>query len=434
MANPHDTYDAESCFVYESLEGQTPDTIRLLTILPGTCEPIQCTLTNFRMGIVYSGWMGLSLTSGWKALSYMWGTQEREKVISVNQKPFLIRPNLWACLKRMQGSQSNTKIWIDAICVNQDDIEERNRQVLLMFKIYTLADEVIAWLGYDPSTRLLETGRIPPHLKKYDILFWKTWLLEPGLDRREQSSVENSGTSTARDPPSAFRRRLSKALLHVCKYPEITAAEMTAISSLACNAYWSRAWVIQELVHARSPHVWFGAKGDVKLETFLSWLWVTEAQCSDNILAILNYQRGRHETTGNVGYSMRELMTMFQQTRCTDPRDKVYAFLSLAIDAKSVGVQPDYSKSVRDLCADLHRAYRYEPDQHLRACPCRAPRTQDVPAPTRATRTSFAPERRSWRGKSLTTYSDDEQRLLAREGKSRQKVVWDRIVFFFDRY
>ena len=366
MAHPSDAYESESCFKYESLEAQTPDTIRLLTVSPGTCEPIQCTLTNFRLG---------TRDSGWKALSYMWGTQERDKVISINQKPFHVRPNLWSCLKRMQGSQSSTEIWIDAICVNQDDVEERNQQVLLMCKIYRLADGVIAWLGDDSSTRLLEADQIPPYLKKYDILYWKTRLLEPGLDSREQSSVEDSETLTAPHPPSASRRQLSKALLRVCTYPEITEAEKTAISSLACSAYWSRAWIIQELSHARSVRVWFGAKGDMKLQSLVSLLWVTEVQCSENVLTILKYRTARGQTTGSLGYSVRELMTKFQQTRCKDPRDKVYAFLSLAIDVKSVGVEADYSKSVRDLCSDLHRAYGYEPGRHLRACPCRAPRT-----------------------------------------------------------
>ncbi|KAF2762389.1 hypothetical protein EJ05DRAFT_418268, partial [Pseudovirgaria hyperparasitica] len=62
-----------------------------------------------------------------------------------------ITRNLYECLLQLRESKFTGKIWIDAICVNQRDIPERNSQVLHMPTVYTSAQRVIAWLGSCPS-------------------------------------------------------------------------------------------------------------------------------------------------------------------------------------------------------------------------------------------------------------------------------------------
>jgi hypothetical protein len=52
-----------------------------------------------------------------------------------------------------------------------------------------------------------------------------------------------------------------------------------------------------------------------------------------------------------------ELLAQFKHALCSDPRDKVYAFLSLAKDKDSNGIEPDYSKTFDELCADPQEAY-----------------------------------------------------------------------------
>ena len=57
--------------------------------------------------------------------------------------------------------------WIDTICINQDDIPERNAQVSIMSTIYMKADEVIAWLGEEDGDSLLLFGTIFEHKKSF---------------------------------------------------------------------------------------------------------------------------------------------------------------------------------------------------------------------------------------------------------------------------
>jgi len=76
------------------------------------------------------------------ALSYAWGDPPASHQILVNQKPFHIRDNLWEFLvqarrEESSGSLTARYLWIDAICIDQESVLERNHQVELMRKIYS---------------------------------------------------------------------------------------------------------------------------------------------------------------------------------------------------------------------------------------------------------------------------------------------------------
>lgn len=81
------------------------------------------------------------------ALSYVWGPAFTKAKISVNGQQFDVSPNLFEALRHIRRRHSDLVVWIDAICINQADILERNHQVALMRRIYSGADYVIAWLG-----------------------------------------------------------------------------------------------------------------------------------------------------------------------------------------------------------------------------------------------------------------------------------------------
>jgi hypothetical protein len=81
------------------------------------------------------------------ALSYTWGSPEGQKSILVNGYSINITPNLHAGLTHIRQKQSNRILWIDALCINQEDFHERSRQVPLMRDIYMVAEDVLVWLG-----------------------------------------------------------------------------------------------------------------------------------------------------------------------------------------------------------------------------------------------------------------------------------------------
>ncbi|KAH6663696.1 heterokaryon incompatibility, partial [Halenospora varia] len=81
-----------------------------------------------------------------EALSYIWGNEKPNCCITCNGSSLNIRPNFNA-LKRLRNSSEPRVIWIDAICINQEDLIEENHQIPLMRSIYKNAERTIVWLG-----------------------------------------------------------------------------------------------------------------------------------------------------------------------------------------------------------------------------------------------------------------------------------------------
>lgn len=83
---------------------------------------------------------------GFEALSYCWGQRSaNEPVIYIEAQPLKVTTDLHCALLRLR--QREEPIWIDAICINQEDIMERTQQVRQMHRIYASASLVIVWLG-----------------------------------------------------------------------------------------------------------------------------------------------------------------------------------------------------------------------------------------------------------------------------------------------
>jgi hypothetical protein len=85
-----------------------------------------------------------------EAISYCWESEVREKIIYLNGTLFAIPTNLEALLQRLRRLRSaklGMKFWVDALCINQNNVAEKNHQVKLMESIYTRSFAVIVWLG-----------------------------------------------------------------------------------------------------------------------------------------------------------------------------------------------------------------------------------------------------------------------------------------------
>ncbi|KAI6088155.1 heterokaryon incompatibility protein-domain-containing protein [Hypoxylon rubiginosum] len=101
------------------------------------------------------------------ALSYCWGDESEDESILIDGQIFKVRPNLLAALKAVNSFLVRTGaaekfVWIDAICINQCDDEEKSVQVQRMHHIYRHAERVLVWLGeeYDNSARVFTVLRL----------------------------------------------------------------------------------------------------------------------------------------------------------------------------------------------------------------------------------------------------------------------------------
>ena len=126
----------------------SPGNIRLLRLLPyggDSAAPVHCRLIEYPLEEHHQ------VNHLYEALSYVWGDPTERFSISVLSESeacdFEVTANLHAALLRLRDRYFDRILWIDAICINQSDDEEKEHQVHSMAKIYGLANRVIVWLG-----------------------------------------------------------------------------------------------------------------------------------------------------------------------------------------------------------------------------------------------------------------------------------------------
>ncbi|KAH8893955.1 HET-domain-containing protein, partial [Thozetella sp. PMI_491] len=153
------------------------------------------------------------------ALSYEWGNADDRAEILVNGRKTTVTNNLAAALEGIgswwysEHHGGKMRIWIDALCINQRDIPERNLQVKRMRDIYSLAFSVLVWTG--PA---LETGQEATSTLLSQL---NAPLFEPTNDFEEKATA-----MMAPENDQAWR----------------------GLMELAARSYWQRLWVIQEIL------------------------------------------------------------------------------------------------------------------------------------------------------------------------------------------
>jgi len=129
---------AQDGIIVSPYKGLSTGDIRILIIHPShdVDAPICCALDIQKLE-----------GESFQALSYVWGKAGVKTTIYVNQVPLQVTWNLAVALLHLRRTTEHIRIWIDAVCINQDVIDERNQQVSMMHEIYDVAERVIVWLG-----------------------------------------------------------------------------------------------------------------------------------------------------------------------------------------------------------------------------------------------------------------------------------------------
>jgi hypothetical protein len=124
-------------YQYEPL--RSTEYFRIINLLPSDkCE----SAINLRLSEVkFAG------NQDYEALSYTWGSTEDPKSIECDAGTLKITRNCETALRHLRYPKTSRMLWIDAICINQVDIPERNQQVARMREIYKNATQVLIWLG-----------------------------------------------------------------------------------------------------------------------------------------------------------------------------------------------------------------------------------------------------------------------------------------------
>lgn len=236
------------------------------------------------------------------ALSYAWGSPNDHILpIWVNDRLFRVRENLFTALQALRDEDLPKRLWIDALCISQDNIAEKNHQVGLMARIFRTAEKVLVWLGLiDDECRM-------------------------AFNFMQSTQEVESDKRDATGEPSR--------------------THIKAVASVLQRKYWTRAWIVQEVLLGQRIELICG-------EAMLTWTKFAGA-CrllqqylpSGQALHLVNQRNAiQNDQRILLDQTLESLIRTYKECECSDRRDRVFALLALAIDcASGQGIQADYA-------------------------------------------------------------------------------------------
>lgn len=269
----------------------------------------------------------LQTSYSFDALSYVWGPADNSSnVILVNGWSCAVRENLWSYLKHSTNDANIPRLlWVDALCIDQDNVDERNNQVRLMPEIYRTAQSVVVWLG-------------PADLYS-DMI----------LDFAEKEHVYRSSHHH-------HRRRNQSG-------PSDEVVLREAVENFVRREYWSRTWIIQEFLLGRNLKIRCGGRqvsGFAAERLCSSVSWILESleasgQTSSPIGRQHLFKQRLEKTLGPRKVSLLELIARNQYSLCSDPHDKIFALLGLVTDPTNPvdNILVDYRQPLEELLAEV---------------------------------------------------------------------------------
>ncbi|KPM37853.1 hypothetical protein AK830_g8696 [Neonectria ditissima] len=339
--------------------------IRLLRGLPtnGSSDLIEYDLSSF----------SFRNCPDYVALSYVWGTDEAGSLITVNGRRLSVRSNLLAALKQMRDDLDHTTyIWIDAICIDQSNMDEKSYVVRHMGAIFQRARHIYAWLGgplYDTTDTC--GNDLVDQLRTIGDLFWSQ---APKDDQIKNDVMNDIMIKCLPATMEMFGKPMDDGGFLVLAYKD-----------LCVRQYWTRTWVLQEVHLAMELSFHVGARS-IPLKTLAGALALLQA-FQKHLLATVSSEQPRYNhlidffTTHvspftqmhrlviytslyppEIG-SLRIAMTNFcikdahGGTRATDPRDMIYGLLGFATDSEREYIQPIYSLTVGDAYQTTTQAF-----------------------------------------------------------------------------
>lgn len=272
-----------------------------------------------------------------EALSYTWGTTEKPCNIRINDSQIPVTRNVYVALQHLRLRNEDRFLWVDAICINQDNHEEREQQVGQMKSIYEYAEKVLIWMGVSDSN--------------IDEFFSAILPLRDLIMARTRASLSGEDYSSSETlVPGFLESKHCKILLQILE-----------------NSWFKRIWILQEVANARTATVIYGHNEmSTRLFTRLpSMLGVSAPGGSQAVLDIMP-GHSRSKSWWAERRDLRTLLSKFSNSEATDPRDKVYALLGLCSDQyyASLFIKPDYTRSQEQVAQDVG-AYQHCLDLEL---------------------------------------------------------------------
>jgi len=279
-----------------------------------------------------------------ETLSYVWGPKNSDGCISINGTLVAVQRNVELALRRLRElpeTRCGMKYWIDAICINQNDVDERSTQVKRMHEIYGRAWSVVIWLGeetHSSDTAVDLIAKVAKDKEEYEYEY-----------RRDGSTMES----------------------------KFGAADWVSLLSLFDWPYWRRVWVVQELALNHNLTTFICGQRIFfrdELERTLQFCFATIAsirialsQSTEEVFPSRfdpwpvfthrhNLITNRTATADDVDTNF-DALNLSQQGEAMDDRDKIYGIHRLLDQELRTSIVPDYHLSAETIYIDFANAY-----------------------------------------------------------------------------
>jgi hypothetical protein len=302
-------------------------TSRLLTLHPGSSKDV----VHVELGQVR---LDGACKPEYEALSYTWGSAisfAPLRMGHLGQSVLMITKNLHDALTHLRYPDTTRILWVDSICINQSDLNERGSQVAQMGEVFRQASRVIIWLGCeegDSSYALELIEGLSSQIAEYDWLAMKMLLKDPGKK------------------------------IHM----PIGRREAQALDKLIRRSWFERLWVRQEISLARDALIMCGnrtlpwrafknAVGALEYEDAFAYHWEDPLSWEKRLRLI-------SELCRSPKYFLSEIRARLTEVECSDPRDRIYGILPLLTDDLCrIGVTPNYTLSTAEVYEDITIRY-----------------------------------------------------------------------------
>jgi hypothetical protein len=334
------------------------------------------------------------------ALSYEWGPPDSPREdIKLQDQIISIGENLWYALHCLRDQTSLIDLWIDGLCINQEDPLEKSHQVGMMGEIYKAASFVRVWLGgwvltredmqkedYETVWAFAQLGRMRDSDRFGIQQPQKT--NEAALNEERSSPITPYTLLEAEDAADSVQIS-AKVVPNWNKFikwlPTTSRGVWKTMDYLLNRSYWSRIWIVQEYILGREVVIHRGFCS-IKGTTFNNALGllanfnlqhplISYSLALEYYIPRINNSPGakisarRHEGRNQ---TLAELLEACRFSKATLPQDKIYAILGLATDVPVGWIPLDYGKSLWRVKVDVGRFFTcakyFPPETRSRMC------------------------------------------------------------------
>jgi hypothetical protein len=308
----------------------------------------------------------LDVAEPFDALSYSCGPPILSCSITINGAPgFRITQNLWNALQRVRKTDSDRRIWIDAVCIDQEDEREKSSQVRHMHAVYSRAEEVCIYWGecadQSPNFTSIFEGHfelnllididLHPVRRGDEVESWHDTELEASRSTHVDNLVPHEAINYGafKYPPSQRTLMLegcTPAIAQILAGIFSVALEQKLLGDLWSDGplhqlWWKRLWTVQELLLAKHPVVYCGPYVIIWKTVFQIWTEHNLGRRPRRMrmdIAYLNALRSQPER------NLHDLLLATTDKAFTEPKDRIFALLG----ASSKGTfSPDYALDTR---------------------------------------------------------------------------------------